>query len=251
MKKAKINLVYEERGRKRCRGNSSRSAGMTAKGRRNGVRATGVLSIIPDTRSMVTRSIAMQTMQLEDEGTLYDDEITQDPVEEINDDNKPKEQVQPQHEQQEEEVQPQHEQQEEEEVQPQHEQQEEEEVQPQHEQQEEEEEVQPQHEQQEEEQVQPQHEQQQEEQQQPANEVVPVPVENKGDGEEMMVLDDLPVICNYEELWPCANIGCASGWHYGWDPTNEFWEPFGDAKFEPVWDDALWDFKDDDETKKL
>ncbi|KAK8507852.1 hypothetical protein V6N12_074417 [Hibiscus sabdariffa] len=274
-------LVLSGRGRKRCRGNSSRSAGVTAKGRRNGVRATGALSIIPDTRSMVTRSIAMQTMQLEDEGTLYGDETIQDQVEEeMNDDNNPEEQVQPQHEQQEEEqVQPQHEQQEEEQVQPQHEQQEEEQVQPQHEQQEEEqvqpqheqqeeEQVQPQHEQQEEDQVQPQHEQQveeqqpqheqqveeqqpQQEEQKPANEVVPVPVENKGDGEEMLVLDDLPVICNYDEIWPCSNVGCASGWHYGWDPTNEFGEPFGDANFEPVWDDALWDFKDDDKTKKL
>ncbi|KAK8650975.1 hypothetical protein V6N13_140595 [Hibiscus sabdariffa] len=250
-------LVLSGRGRKRCRGNSSRSAGVTAKGRRNGVRATGALSIIPDTRSMVTRSIAMQTMQLEDEGTLYGDETIQDQVEEeMNDDNNPEEQVQPQHEQQEEEqVQPQHEQQEEEQVQPQHEQQEEEQVQPQHEQQEEDQ-VQPQHEQQVEEQ-QPQHEQQveeqqpQQEEQKPANEVVPVPVENKGDGEEMLVLDDLPVICNYDEIWPCSNVGCASGWHYGWDPTNEFGEPFGDANFEPVWDDALWDFKDDDKTKKL
>ncbi|GMI85491.1 hypothetical protein HRI_002218400 [Hibiscus trionum] len=156
--KAKVNLVYEERGSKRSKGNSS-----------NGVRAT-------------------QTMELEDEGTLYEVEIVQAPVEEMNDDNKPTEQVQ---------------------------------------------------------------QQQEEQQQQPANEVVAVPVENKGDGEEMLVLDDLPMICNYEEGWPGFNAGYGGGWHSYWEPMNEFWEPFGDVNFEPVWDDALWDFKDDDETKKL
>ncbi|KAG4137521.1 hypothetical protein ERO13_D07G076133v2 [Gossypium hirsutum] len=109
MKKATINSVYGARGRNRCKerveesGNSSKSASMTDKGRTNGVRATKALSTIPNNRTIVTRSMAMKTMEQEDEETLYEVEIIETREEENNDDNKPMELV----EEQEQEPQPQ------------------------------------------------------------------------------------------------------------------------------------------------
>ncbi|KAH1131116.1 hypothetical protein J1N35_002494 [Gossypium stocksii] len=102
MKKAKINSVYGGRGRKRCKerveesGNSSKSTITTEKGRTNGVRATKALSTIPNNRTIVTRSMAMRTMEQEDEETLYDVQIIEIREEEKNDDNKPMELVQEQ-----------------------------------------------------------------------------------------------------------------------------------------------------------
>ncbi|XP_038990909.1 probable serine/threonine-protein kinase irlA [Hibiscus syriacus] len=95
---------------------------------------------------------------------------------------------------------------------------------------------------------QPQQQQEKQVQQQPVDEVVPG--ENKGD-EESLVLDDLPMICNYEEGRSFLNAGYGLRWHSCCEPWNEFWEPFGGVNFEPVWDDAPWDFKDGDETKHL
>ncbi|TYI18346.1 hypothetical protein ES332_A07G083400v1 [Gossypium tomentosum] len=102
MKKAKINSVYGGRGRKRCKerveesGNSSKSTIMTEKGRTNGVRATKALSNIPNSRTIVTRSMAMKIMEQEDEETLYEVQIIEIREEEKNDDNKPMELVQEQ-----------------------------------------------------------------------------------------------------------------------------------------------------------
>ncbi|GMI63436.1 hypothetical protein HRI_000012900 [Hibiscus trionum] len=212
MNRPKVNPVFDGRGRKRTEENSSRSARMSARGRRtNGVTATRALAINPDNRSMVTRSMLMEELG---QGTLYEVEIIQAPLQETND---PTEQVQPQLEQE----------------------------------------------------VLPvenkgdgeeslvlddlpmicnyeEHKEQVPQEEEPVDEVLPV--ENKGDGEESLVLDDLPTICNYEEGWPCFNVGYDYGWHSYCEATNEFWEPFGDVNFEPVWDDPLWN---DDETKKL
>ncbi|MBA0879694.1 hypothetical protein Goshw_029770 [Gossypium schwendimanii] len=106
MEKATINSVYGARGRKRCKerveesGNSSKSLSMTGKGRTNGVRATKALSTIPNNRTIVTRSMAMKTMEQEDEETLYEVEIIEIREEEKNDDNKPMELVEEQEQEQ-------------------------------------------------------------------------------------------------------------------------------------------------------
>ncbi|MBA0847025.1 hypothetical protein Goshw_011291 [Gossypium schwendimanii] len=73
---------------------------MTGKGRTNGVRATKALSTIPNNRTIVTRSMAMKTMEQEDEETLYEVEIIEIREEEKNDDNKPMELVEEQEQEQ-------------------------------------------------------------------------------------------------------------------------------------------------------
>ncbi|XVF20811.1 hypothetical protein REPUB_Repub12eG0034800 [Reevesia pubescens] len=101
--RAKVSSVYEERGRKRSKGeqdqeseNSSKSARLSAKARTDGLRARKALSIISNNRTMVTRSMEMKTIEKKDEEILFEVEVIEAKEEVKNDDNKPVEQMQQQ-----------------------------------------------------------------------------------------------------------------------------------------------------------
>ncbi|XWS30707.1 hypothetical protein CRYUN_Cryun23aG0010900 [Craigia yunnanensis] len=85
-------------------------------------------------------------------------------------------------------------------------------------------------------------------QQQPVNEVV---LENKGDDGGLLTLDDWPSTWTYEEEWSWFKVGYECGWYSYWETMNgDFWTPMRDDNKEPVWNDDLWNFKDNNEITK-
>ena len=75
--------------------------------------------------------------------------------------------------------------------------------------------------------------------------------ENKGDDGGLLTLDDWPSTWTYEEEWSWFKVGYECGWHSYWETMNgDFWTPMRDDNKEPVWNDDLWNFKDNNEIKK-
>ncbi|XVE72067.1 hypothetical protein DITRI_Ditri11bG0009000 [Diplodiscus trichospermus] len=83
---------------------------------------------------------------------------------------------------------------------------------------------------------------------QPVNEVV---VETKGNEGEMLTLADWPLTWSHEEEWSWFKVGYECGWHSYWDAvSDDYWAPVSGHSNELVWDDDLWNFKDNDEIAK-